>query len=122
MKRMAMSAVIALACLATVPGVLAQDRPAPSASRAADGQALFVRECGMCHLEGGTGTMMLARRLGEDKALLATRDDLPPDYVETVVRRGINSMPTITRVELPDGELRAIVGYLTRTPDARRTK
>ena len=124
MKRAAfLSMAIALSCLAVVPGVLAQGRPAASAN---DGEALFVRECGICHLEGGTGTMMLARRLGEDKALLARRGDLPPQYVEMVVRRGINSMPTITRVELPDSELRAIIGYLTSTPaDAgaeRRTK
>jgi len=116
MRFAAVGVTIALSGLALVPGVLAQDRPARSAT---EGETLFVRECGICHLEGGTGTMMLARRLGEDKALLHRRTDLPPQYVEAVVRRGINSMPTITRVELPDAELRAIVGYLTRAPAAQ---
>lgn len=113
MKRAPMSAAIALASLTAVPAVLAQDRSAASANGAADGRALLARECGICHFEGGTGTMMLARRLGEERALLAQRRDLPPQYVETVVRRGINSMPTITRVELPDEELQAIISYLT---------
>lgn len=113
MRRAVVSAAIALSCLVPVPAVLAQDHPVAPAS---DGEALFLRKCGICHLEGGTGTMMLARRLGEDRALLARRSDLRPQYVETVVRRGINSMPTITRVELPDAELRAIVDYLTRAP------
>ena len=116
MKRAAICAVIALSCLAAVPGVLAQDGQATSPNGVIEGAALFLEECGICHLEGGTGTMMLARRLGEDKALIAQRTDLPPQYVETVVRRGINSMPSITRVELPDAELQAIIDYLAKGP------
>lgn len=116
MKRAVASAAVALSCLAAVSGVLAKDRPATPTSGGATGEALFVRKCGICHLDGGTGTMMLARRLGDNKALLAQRSDLSPRYVETVVRRGINSMPTITRVELSDAELGAIVKYLTDKP------
>ncbi len=57
---------------------------------------------------------MLSRRRGKDKSLLAERGDLTVPYVRTVVRRGLNSMPAITRVEVTDPELDAIAAYLTR--------
>ena len=117
MKIATTAAAIALACVTAVTG-MGQLRPASAATQGAgsagSGEALFLQECGMCHLKGGTGTMMLARRLGEGKSLLAERNDLPPQYIEMVVRHGINSMPTITRVEVPDAELQEIVRYLTR--------
>ena len=78
------------------------------------GRGLFLERCGKCHLDGGTGTFMLGRRLGKDKALLEDRTDLNPGYVRRVVRHGVNSMPWFTPVELPDAELAAIAAYLTR--------
>ena len=87
----------------------AQTRPAPAAP---SGEALFLSKCGYCHLEGGTGTMMLERRLGKGKALLGKRTDLPADYVKAVARNGINSMPTITRVEVTDAELDRIAAFI----------
>lgn len=115
MKIATAAAGLALASLIAVAGT-GQLRPAAAQanSGAASGEAVFLQECGMCHLSGGTGTMMLERRVGAEKSLLAERTDLPPQYIEMVVRQGINSMPTITRVEIPDAELQAIIGYLTR--------
>jgi len=69
----------------------------------------------MCHLQGGTGTFMLGRRLGESNALLEGRANLEAEYVKHVVRNGIVSMPRITRAEVSDTELQAIVSYLSRT-------
>ncbi|MBN8830603.1 MAG: cytochrome c [Sphingomonadales bacterium] len=90
----------------------AQTRPAPAAAAAPSGEALFLGKCGYCHLEGGTGTMMLERRLGKGKALLGKRTDLPADYVKAVARNGLNSMPTITRVEVTDAELDRIAAFI----------
>jgi hypothetical protein len=67
----------------------------------------------MCHREGGTGTFILARRLGAAKSLLEQRTDLEPTYVRTVVRWGLVNMPRISRVELPDADLDALLAYLT---------
>lgn len=96
---------------------------ATAAAQAADslvtqGQALFRARCGMCHLPGGTGTFMLGRRLGAENALLAERTNLDAAYVRHVVRNGIVSMPRITRAEVDDAELQAIVDYLTRKRDS----
>ena len=81
---------------------------------AADGQQLFERRCGVCHLQGQTGTTILARRLGPERALLAGRTDLAPEYIRQVVRAGLVNMPPLTRVELPDAELEAISAWLRR--------
>ena len=78
------------------------------------GQQLFAHKCALCHAAGGTGTLMLQRRLGQDRALLAERTDLQPAYVSAIVRTGLNSMPALTRVEVTDAQLEDIAAYLTR--------
>ena len=85
------------------------------------GKTLFHAKCGYCHLVGGTGTMMLGFRLGKDKSLLENRTDLTATYIEKVARSGIGSMPRLTRIEVPDSELKLIATYLTRPASARDT-
>ena len=95
---------------------------ADTASNIAEGDKLFHARCGYCHLAGGTGTFMVGRRLGKDKALLEDRTDLTPVYIRTCVRVGIGSMPAHTRIELPDRELDLITAYLTRPASAREAQ
>ncbi|MDQ2641730.1 MAG: cytochrome c [Pseudomonadota bacterium] len=78
---------------------------------------LYDRHCGVCHREGQTGTVVLGRRLGAERALLATRTDLTAPYVRQVVRSGLVNMPRLTRVELPDADLEAIASWLARPRD-----
>jgi mono/diheme cytochrome c family protein len=80
----------------------------------ARGQTLYERHCGVCHREGQTGTVVLGRRLGADRALLAARTDLTVPYVRQVVRAGLVNMPRLTRVELPDSDLDALATWLAR--------
>jgi cytochrome c5 len=91
----------------------------PATDSVADGGALFQAKCALCHVGFAPGSTMLARRLGKDRALIAERTDLTADYVRQVVRSGINNMPPITRAEVADGELDAIVAYLTRPAAVR---
>jgi len=79
---------------------------------------IYADRCVKCHGETGTGTFMLGRRLGKEKGMLEHRIDLTPELIRHVVRNGIVSMPAITRVEVTDAELDAIVRYLTRTRTA----
>jgi mono/diheme cytochrome c family protein len=97
---------------------------AGGASRAADaaqgdsieqGKAAFTHRCAMCHREGQTGTFVLARRLGKEKSLLEQRTDLQPAYIRVVVRQGLVNMPRLSRVEMPDPDLDAVIAYLTMT-------
>ncbi|HWW63835.1 MAG TPA: cytochrome c [Sphingomonadaceae bacterium] len=120
MKRMmAMGAVllVAGAGLAIATAGAAPVKPQPAA-----GAALFQARCGYCHLAGGTGTMMLERRLGKDDALLVKRTDLNAAYVKMVVRNGLNSMPALTRVEVPDDQLDRIAAYLASKKPADKAQ
>jgi mono/diheme cytochrome c family protein len=101
---------ILLATLAVglFPAAHAADAPVPSR-----GQQVFEHRCGMCHRQGGTGTFILARRLGAERSLLEKRSDLDPDYIRTVVRWGLVNMPRISRVEVPEPDMDALVAYLT---------
>ena len=81
----------------------------PSVER---GKAAISHRCGMCHREGGTGTYILTRRLGAEKSLLEKRTDLDPVYIRTVVRWGLVNMPRISRVEMPDPDLDALIAYV----------
>jgi mono/diheme cytochrome c family protein len=127
--RVGITAVVALAMgmlaaiSVTIPRTAAQDQtknPAnDAASKFEQGNKLFHAKCGYCHLQGGTGTIMLGFRLGKDKALLEDRTDLKADYIKHVARSGIGSMPRLTRIEVPDSELNLIAVYLTRPASAR---
>ena len=90
-----------------------------SAQKLEEGDKLFHARCGYCHLAGGTGTIMLGRRLGKDRALLAERTDLTTAYVKKITRVGINGMPPHTRIEVPDSELDLIAAYIARPASAR---
>ncbi|MFM1885880.1 MAG: hypothetical protein RL026_1037 [Pseudomonadota bacterium] len=76
------------------------------------GKAVFEHRCAMCHRERQTGTFTLARRLGPERALLESRDDLAGIYIRTVVRWGLVNMPRLSRVEIPDADLDAVIAYL----------
>ena len=88
--------------------------PAKAAEDA--GAKAFARHCVACHGDGpeAVGTQQLARTRGKDKALLAGRKDLPPDYVRAIVRNGLKAMPSFVPGALPDAELAAIAAYVTR--------
>src|SRR5690606_9529574 len=109
MRRGGYACAVLLGLMAVTP-VRAADSSADAAQTQA--KALWKRHCSLCHLEGGTGTFMLGRRLGAERALLERRTDLNADYVRTVVRQGIQSMPRFSRAELPDADLERIAQYM----------
>lgn len=111
MKRVARVLALAVAATIGAPAVDAAD-----ASVFERGRAAFVHRCAMCHREGGTGSNLIARRLGKDASLLEKRPDLQPEYLRHVVRWGYLNMPRISRVELPDVDLDAVIAYLAAKP------
>jgi hypothetical protein len=66
----------------------------------------------MCHRDGNTGTFILARRLGKEKSVIERRTDLQPAYIRQVVRAGLVNMPPLSRVEMPEPDLDAVIAYL----------
>lgn len=77
-------------------------------------EALFVEKCSMCHRQMGMGTVILARRMPPEQAMLETRKDLTIDLVNAAVRQGIGNMPRIGRGEVSDAQLRQISAYLAK--------
>lgn len=92
----------------------AQQGASASASGMHTNEQLFQAKCGICHAKGGTGTLMLEKRLGAGQGVLADRKDLNGDYIRVVVRNGLMSMPAITRVEVTDAQLAQIEQHLLR--------
>lgn len=90
--------------------------PIFSATDTTSGQALYVRNCGVCHAAGGTGALTLAQRLGPDRAMLPGREDLAVETVIAIARSGVGNMPPIPAGSVSDKELRAIADYLTSKP------
>ncbi len=91
------------------------------------GQSVYIQRCAGCHdaipqtifgppfLPPMPGTQVLRGRYGEAlPAELHRRSDLPADYIEFVVRRGLGSMPFFRPTEISADDLRALVAYLTR--------
>jgi len=98
-----------LAALASAPVTLLAAEPEQN------GRALFEDRCALCHRGSGPGVFMLERRLGKDQSILEERNNLAPDYIRTVARWGVGSMPRFTRGEINDTELNAIAGYLVKS-------
>lgn len=76
----------------------------------------YASACASCHEGNGYGAQRLAERLGKDKARLSARTDLQPAFIRLAVRRGLLAMPAMSKVEVSDAELDAIVAQLTRPP------
>jgi len=115
----AISALLLLSC--SVDGISAPGNPgSASVSTEADSDIspatpeaiLFAEKCAMCHRHNGMGTGLLARRMPEDQAMLENRTDLTSVLIQTAVRRGIGTMPPLSRAEVSDAQLREIERHL----------
>ncbi len=96
-------------------------------ARERHGWEVFQERCAACHspipqdtigppylpLMPGTQALQ-ARYKGAVPAVLEQRTDLTADFVKTIVRRGLNSMPFFRPTELSDEDLAALQAYLTR--------
>jgi mono/diheme cytochrome c family protein len=79
------------------------------------GREVFEHYCSHCHGPGDApATVQLGRTRGKDKALLAERTDLAPEYIEFIVRHGLKSMPPFAPADLDAAKLKALVAFLTK--------
>lgn len=114
MKSFVLAALVAASAFQTVQ--------AAEADHAA-GKAAFEYSCAPCHGPGkGAGNSQFlpgtdalnVKYKGARPALLEERTDLTPDFVKTMVRRGVEAMPSFRKTELSDANLDAIASYLSR--------
>lgn len=84
------------------------------------GQRVYERWCSHCH-DAGTGphpgTQMLELSRGEDSAEIRKSANLTPEYVQAVVRNGLQMMPAFRTTEISDEEVVAVAGYVTQGTD-----
>lgn len=80
------------------------------------GEQVFQQWCIHCHGEDNSspGTLRLAWDRGVDKSLLTERDDLDRVYIQTIVRRGLDEMPSFRITEISEAELNALAEFLGR--------
>ncbi len=109
-------AVFSAIALMTVTGTALAADPAPVAPTA--GADIYEHYCSACHDRGGghPGTQNLAYLYGAEKAALADRDNLTPEFVRTMVRLGRGLMPGFRRSEIDDAQLKLLAGYLSAGP------
>ena len=137
-------AIVAIGCLSLLgaaaisadPVSSAQSAWSPLPARAATalrnpreqrGREVFRERCAACHaaipkdtigppyLPPMPGTQALqARYQGVKPAELEQRTDLTAEFVNVIVRGGLNSMPFFRPTELGDEDLTALDAYLTR--------
>ncbi len=83
-----------------------------------EGGRVFGKWCGDCHTSPtGPGSLSLQRKYqGTVPAILEQRNDLSPEYISLVVRRGISFMPSFRKTEISDSELQILTDYLINRP------
>lgn len=81
---------------------------------AQDGEAIYQANCSHCHDPGmnNPGTQQLTKTRGEENGILIDRDNLVDVYVKTIVRNGLNGMPTFKPTQITDSELDALAEFL----------
>lgn len=113
MRRSAFSAVLVLC---GVSSAFAQNAPA-SLDNVKAGTQVFRRWCVECHGASSLpGTAALQRKYqGAIPAALEQRTaaQLPEALIRLAVRNGMSFMPYFRKTEVTDGELDALVAYLT---------
>lgn len=85
------------------------------ASIAQEGEAVYEKHCSHCHSPGMNfpGTHQLTKTRGEDNGVLVERDNLVNVYVKTVVRNGLNGMPTFKPTQISESQLDALAQFLS---------
>lgn len=111
--------VLAAAVVLTLASASAPAQTAPLTAKQEEGRKLFRSTCFYCHSENVWGTFAIERRRGASDAVLEKRTDLVPEFLKSVVRNGLGSMPAYRRTELTDAEVDAIIAYLTRTSSSK---
>jgi mono/diheme cytochrome c family protein len=117
-RKQAQTALAVLAVLGVIVGAGGTANAAESGASDATGAAIYEHYCIACHDRGvgHPGTQNLAYRYGPEKAALADRDNLTPEYVRIMVRFGRGLMPGFRSSEISDEQLKLLVEYLAAGP------
>src|SRR5262249_45067750 len=103
---------------AALAAVLAWTERATAQSATA-GHQVFDKWCAPCHGAGlakpATAALAFKYKGSDTPALLEQRTDLTADFVKSMVRTGVYTMPPFRKTEISDGELDALATYLSKS-------
>jgi len=118
MKTHDFTAITSLAVLIGMLVVLSpigRNAAAQGTTDKARGQAVYNHWCMPCHAAGpghpGTQSLEIKYK-GSIPAVLEQRKDLTPEFVKTMVRKGILLMAPFRKTEITDAELNDLAAYL----------
>ena len=117
MKRTVIAAAARVALTLALGGLGAAQADAQAAP-ASHGREVFDKWCAPCHGAGlgKPATAALAFKYkGETPALLEERTDLTADFVKSMVRTGVYTMPPFRKTEISEDDLSALAAYLSKT-------
>jgi mono/diheme cytochrome c family protein len=116
MKRMVITA--AALAFGALGAAQANAQGAPSSR----GHQVFDKWCAPCHGAGlakpATAALAVKYKGTDTPALLEQRTDLTADFVMSMVRTGVYTMPPFRKTEISDDELAALASYLAKAPAA----
>ena len=120
MKRTVIAAAARVA-LTLAPGALWAAEANAQAAPGSHGRQVFDKWCAPCHGAGlgKPATAALAFKYkGETPALLEERTDLTADFVKSMVRTGVYTMPPFRKTEISDADLADLAAYLSKAQAA----
>lgn len=117
-RKQAQTAAVLAVLGVVIVGAGGTANAAESGASDATGAAIYEHYCIACHDRGvgHPGTQNLAYRYGPEKAALADRDNLTPEYVRIMVRFGRGLMPGFRSSEISDEQLKLLADYLAAGP------
>ena len=88
------------------------------------GRQVFDKWCAPCHGAGlgkpATAALAFKYKGSDTPALLEQRTDLTGDFVKSMVRTGVYTMPPFRKTEISDDDLDALAAYLAKAQPAGR--
>lgn len=122
-QRAGMPALLAVCGIVGAGGTARAAEKGAEAAMPTTGVAIYERYCIACHDRGPghPGTQNLAYRYGPEKAALADRDNLTPEYVRIMVRFGRGLMPGFRPSEISDEQLKMLAEFLSAGPHPQST-
>ncbi|WXL25481.1 cytochrome c [Ectopseudomonas mendocina] len=102
LKKSALRGSAIAACLALPMALMSTTASADGDGVWKGGANVYAKVCGHCH-DAGVGPVIKGRQL-------------PPEYIQAIVRNGFRAMPAFTASYIDDKSLQQVAEYIQKSP------